>query len=376
MTRVEHSDFSEIAVLFNVDDNLKQIAQKVISGLRISSSDCLDLYTSNNLGFLGFLADTVRKKHVGDYAFFNKNFHIEPTNICIYNCKFCSYSRKINDSGSWECDLSEIEKIAESYIGKDVTEVHIVGGVHPQYDIEYYAEMIRKVRNQLPDVHIKAFSAVELDFMFKKTGIKEGFSILKKAGLNSIPGGGAEIFDKTLRSQICPEKVGSEGWLKVHETAHTMGIGSNATMLYGHVETYEHRVDHLNRLRQLQDKTGGFNCFIPLKFKRANNPMSDIPEITLIEDLKNYAVSRIFLDNFKHLKAYWPAIGKDIAQLSLSFGVDDIDGTIDDTTKIYTMAGADDKKTAMSTNELVSIIRQSGRIPAERDSLYQIIREF
>jgi aminodeoxyfutalosine synthase len=282
----------------------------------------------------------------------------------------------MNEPDAWECSFNDIEKTVTAYKNKDVTEVHIVGGVHPQYDLSYYAEMVQRIRKILPDIHIKAFSAVELDYMFKKTGIVKGFTTLKDAGLNSIPGGGAEIFDETLRHQICPDKVSSEGWLTIHETAHQLGIGSNTTMLYGHIETYEHRIDHMDRLRKLQDKTGGFNCFIPLKFRRANNPMSNIPETTLIEDLKNFAVSRIFLDNFPHIKAYWPAIGKDMAQLALSFGVDDIDGTIDDTTKIYTMAGAEEQTPSLTTNELVEIIRQVQRTPAERDSLYRIIREY
>jgi aminodeoxyfutalosine synthase len=361
---------------FKVDDLLKDISFKVVDDIRITTSECLELYKTTNLGFIGFLADIVRYRNNGDYAFFNKNFHIEPTNICIYKCKFCSYSRKINEPESWECSLTEIEELARNYKNKDVSEVHIVGGVHPQYDLPYYIDMIKRVRKQLPDIHIKAFSAVELDFMFKKSGIPEGFSLLKDAGLNSIPGGGAEIFDENIRNTICPEKVSSEGWLKIHESAHKMGIGSNATMLYGHIESYENRVDHLNRLRNLQDKTQGFNCFIPLKFRRINNPMSDIGEVTLVEDLKNFAVSRIFLDNFKHIKAYWPAIGKDNAQLALSFGVDDLDGTIDDTTKIYTMAGSEEKKPAMTTNELISVIRDAGRKPAERDSLYQILKVY
>lgn len=370
------SDFSELIASFNVKPELKDIAFKISQGKRININECIELYQSNDLGYLGFLAELVRKRENAEFAFFNKNFHIEPTNICIYRCKFCSYTRKSNEPGAWECSISDIEKTALSYKDKDVTEVHIVGGVHPQYDIFYYAEMISKIRKHLPLIHIKAFSAVELEFMFKKTGIEKGFEILKEAGLDSIPGGGAEIFDEELRNKICPDKVSSAGWLEIHKIAHQMGIGSNATMLYGHIENYEHRVDHLNRLRELQDITGGFNCFIPLKFRRANNPMSGIPETTMIEDLKNYAVSRIFLDNFKHIKAYWPAIGKDMAQLALSFGVDDLDGTIDDSTKIYTMAGSEEKNPSLTTVELVSIIKQAGRKPAERDSMYRIIREY
>jgi aminodeoxyfutalosine synthase len=281
----------------------------------------------------------------------------------------------MNENGSWQKEIGEIVDMAKVYQDIDVTEVHIVGGVHPDRDLSYYADMVSKVRQTLPNIHIKAFSAVELEYMFKKSSVsaEKGFEILKEAGLNSIPGGGAEIFDEALREQICPDKVSSNNWLKIHEFAHQAGILSNATMLYGHIETYTHRIDHLNRLRELQDKTHGFNCFIPLKYRKANNPMSGIGEVTMIEDLKNYAVSRIFLDNFSHLKAYWPMIGKEMAQLSLGFGIDDIDGTIDDTTRIYTMAG-EEETPALTTNELVKIIRQAKRTPVERDSLYQKIR--
>ena len=361
--------------LLNIPTPLASIAEKIIAGQRITTGEGLLLYETADLGFLGILANFVREKFNGNHAFFNKNFHIEPTNICIYGCKFCSYSRKINEEGSWEKSLDEITAIALSYCTKDVTEVHIVGGVHPHRDITYYAEMISRVRKILPNIHIKAFSAVELNYMFRKSGIsiEKGFELLKKAGLDSIPGGGAEIFDETLRAQICPDKVNSHDWLTIHETAHRIGILSNATMLYGHIETYIHRIDHLNRLRELQDKTHGFNCFIPLKYRKANNPMSQIGEVTMIEDLKNYAVSRIFLDNFIHLKAYWPMIGKEMAQLALSYGVDDIDGTIDDTTRIYTMAGAEEQKPSLTTTELIDLIRKAKRIPVERDSWYNKI---
>jgi aminodeoxyfutalosine synthase len=358
--------------LINIPAPLASIAQKVISGIRITTDEGLLLYKSADLGLLGMLSNFSREKINGNDAFFNKNFHIEPTNICIYGCKFCSYSRKLNEEGSWEKNLDEIVSVAQSYRDKDVTEVHIVGGVHPHRDTSYYVEMIRRVRETLPNIHIKAFSAVELNYMFKKSGLSiiKGFELLKKAGLDSIPGGGAEIFDEKLRAQICPDKVSSHEWLRIHENAHKTGILSNATMLYGHIESYAHRIDHLNRLRELQDNTHGFNCFIPLKYRKANNPMTEIGEVTLIEDLKNYAVSRIFLDNFQHIKAYWPMIGKDMAQLALSFGVDDIDGTIDDTTRIYTMAGAEEQKPSLTTHELVELIRKAKRNPVERDSWY------
>ncbi len=375
---MSNSSVKQTIDLLHISHPLASIAHKVVTGERISPEEGLLLYETADLGLLGMLANMVRERLNGNNAFFNKNFHIEPTNICIYRCKFCSYSRKFNEDGAWESSLDEITAIAQSYKNKDVTEVHIVGGVHPQRDLTYYADMVRNVRNVLPKIHIKAFSAVELEYMFRKSGVTptQGFEILKEAGLNSIPGGGAEIFDETLRSQICPDKVGSEGWLNIHEAAHQKDIQSNATMLYGHVETYAQRIDHLNRLRNLQDKTNGFNCFIPLKYRKANNPMSEIGEVTLIEDLKNYAVSRIFLDNFPHMKGYWPMIGKEMAQLALSFGVDDIDGTIDDTTRIYTMAGVEEQKPSLTTDELITLIRQAKRVPVERDSWYKKVKSY
>jgi aminodeoxyfutalosine synthase len=248
--------------------------------------------------------------------------------------------------------------------------------VHPKRNVEYYAEMLSVIRYELPDIHIKAFTAVEIDHMVKKSGIsiQEGLERLRVAGLNSMPGGGAEIFDEELRKKICPDKTGSAEWLDIHRTAHKMSIPTNATMLYGHIESYEHRADHLNRLRNLQDEYSGFNAFIPLKYRNKNNEMSDIPEVGYNEDMKNYAVSRIFLDNIPHVKAYWPMIGKEMAAISLSFGVDDLDGTINDSTKIYTMAGAEEQNPGMSVEEICNLIKKSGMIPVERDSVYNSIK--
>jgi aminodeoxyfutalosine synthase len=346
--------------------------RKVIEGKRLDAADGLALYRSCNIGLLGALADYVKQQKNGKKAYFNKNFHIEPTNLCVYHCRFCSYACHTGDSDVWEMSIGEIADKARQYARSDITEVHIVGGVHPDRDVYYYALMLRTVREILPTVHIKAFSAVELEYMFEKANLTddEGFQTLKQSGLQSIPGGGAEIFDEELRRKICPEKTGSQRWLDIHQAAHRAGILSNATMLYGHMETYEHRIDHLLRLRNLQDRTNGFNAFIPLKFRMANNSMFHLGEVTNIEDLKNYAVSRIFLDNIPHIKAYWPMIGKDTAQLALSYGADDVDGTIDDTTKIYSMAGADDQKPSMTTAEMIQMIRHAGCIPVERDSLY------
>lgn len=357
---------------------LKLIARKVRDDIRLSPDEGLALFTEAGLPLLAVLSSISRRRKNGNQAYFNRNFHIEPTNKCVYNCRFCSYHKPAGDPESWEYSLEQMLDIVKQFDDKDVTEVHIVGGVHPDYDIYYYGSLVQKIKLHRPALHIKAFSAIELDFMIRKSGmtIEEGLSFLKESGLGSIPGGGAEIFDEELRKKICNEKTSSEMWLSIHETAHRIGLPSNATMLYGHIETYAHRIDHLERLRQLQDRTTGFNAFIPLKYKKANNSMSYLGEVSTIEDLRNYAVSRIYLDNFPHIKAYWPMIGKEVAQVSLSFGADDLDGTIDDTTRIYSMAGAEDKNPAMSTDEICSIIRTAGFEPVERDSLYNFINTF
>ena len=278
----------------------------------------------------------------------------------------------------WELSSDDILEKVKEYDRKPVTEVHIVGGVHPKMGLNYFVDLIKKIKSIRPKLHIKAFTAVELDYMCKKAKVsyKKGLKMLKDAGQNSLPGGGAEIFDEKLRNRICKDKCTSEQWLKIHETAHNIGMPSNATLLYGHYESYAHRIDHMNRLRELQDKTSGFNTFIPLKFRNGNNQMSDIPEVSTIEDLKMYAVSRIFLDNFDHIKAYWPMIGRDTSQMSLNFGVNDLDGTIDDSTKIYSMAGSEEQNPSLSTQELCKIIENVGRHPIERGTLYNIINDY
>lgn len=360
------------------DPALIKIADKVENNLRITSVEGLLLFRKADLPLLGMLAGIVKRRFTGNYVWFNNNFHIEPTNKCVYNCRFCSYHKSEGDPESWEYSHDQILDIVKNFDNKPVTEVHIVGGVHPSYDIHYWGSLIRKIKDYRPSLHIKAFSAIELDYMISKAGytIEEGLKILKDYGLNSIPGGGAEIFDEKLRKSICDEKTSSELWLKIHETAHRLGIPSNATILYGHIENYSHRIDHMERLRSLQDSTKGFNCFIPLKYKKANNNMSYLGEVSIVEDLRNYAVSRIYLDNFQHIKAYWPMIGKEAAQLSLSFGVDDMDGTIDDTTKIYSMAGSKEESPSMKTEEICRLIHETGMTPAERDSLYNPLKEW
>ncbi len=362
----------------NLSNELLKIARKVKNNERISEEEGLFLYENAELSFLGVLSNYLREKAHGDITYFNKNFHIEPTNICIYSCKFCSYVRKINQEGAWEFNIEDILETVKSYKNKDVTEVHIVGGVHPNRDLHYYGEMMQKIKSIIPEIQIKAFTAVELEFMIKKAKMPlvEGLKKLKEYGLDSIPGGGAEIFHIDIRKELCDEKASSEMWLKIHEAAHKVGLPSNATILYGHIEKYSHRIHHLSKLRDLQDKTGGFNTFIPLKFRKENNSLSHVGEVSSIEDLKNFAVSRIFLDNFPHIKAYWPMLGRNITQLSLSYGVDDVDGTIDDSTKIYSMAGAEDKNPKMSTQDLVHLIKKVRRIPAERDTVYNIIKKY
>ncbi|HEV2355291.1 MAG TPA: CofH family radical SAM protein, partial [Puia sp.] len=268
--------------------------------------------------------------------------------------------------------------IVKTYDGKPVTEVHIVGGVHPKMNLEFFTGLLQKIKAHRPGLHIKGFTAVELDYMFRKARltVTEGMKRLHAAGLDSLPGGGAEIFHPDVRSIICGDKVDADGWLAIHEAAHREGMHSNATMLYGHIETYAHRIDHMDRLRHLQDRTGGFNTFIPLKFRNKDNDMSHVPESTIVEDMKLYAVARLYMDNFPHLKAYWPMLGRKSAQLTMSFGVNDLDGTIDDTTKIYSMAGSEEQKPTLSTAELVMLIRQVGREPVERDTLYHEIRNY
>ena len=367
-----------MAELINLikDSDLQKIAGKIASNERITPEEGLLLFKKADLPLLGMLSGIVRRRLNGNFAYFNRNFHIEPTNKCIYNCRFCSYHKPEGDPESWEFSQYEMLDIVKKFDNKNVTEVHIVGGVHPSYDLHYWGSLIKKIKEHRPSLHVKAFSAVELEYMITKAGctIEEGLILLKEYGLDSIPGGGAEIFDEELRKMICDEKASSQMWLNIHEKAHQLGISSNATMLYGHIENYAHRIDHLERLRSLQDKTRGFNAFIPLKYKKSNNSMSYLGEVNVIEDLRNYAVSRIFLDNFPHIKAYWPMTGKVTAQLSLSFGADDMDGTIDDTTRIYSMAGSDEGNPAMTSEDISTLIREAGFVPAERDSFYNTIQ--
>lgn len=364
----------------NVHDSAhKKLCEKVLTGERINSADALMLFEEFPLGLTGALANHIRELKHGSRTYFNRNFHIEPTNVCVFSCKFCSYSKLYkNKEEGWELNIGQMMDIVKGYDGKPVTEVHIVGGVHPKMDMYYFIDLLKQIKQHRPELHIKGFTAVELDYMFRKAkvSVEEGLKLMHEAGLDSLPGGGAEIFSPEIREQISADKVDAEGWLHIHAAAHRLGMHTNATMLYGHVENYGHRIDHMERLRKLQDETGGFNTFIPLKFRNHDNEMSYVTESTLVEDMKMYAVARIYMDNFPHLKAYWPMLGRNNAQMSLSFGVNDIDGTIDDSTKIYSMAGSEEQNPTMTTEQLVALIQQANRIAVERDTLYNDITVF
>ncbi|MBS1639363.1 MAG: aminofutalosine synthase MqnE [Bacteroidetes bacterium] len=374
----EHTPIQSI-VSNTSNKELQLIGEKIINNQRINFNDGVLLFEKASLPYVGALANFVREQKHGDKTYFNRNFHIEPTNICVFNCKFCSYSRLYaHKEEGWELSIDDMLNIVKKYDDQPVTEVHIVGGVHPKMNLHFFADLLKAIHAHRPDLHLKGFTPVELDYMFRKAkvSVEEGMKILKDAGLQSLPGGGAEIFHPEIRQQICEDKVDAEGWLNIHKTAHTLGMHSNATMLFGHIEKYWHRVDHMEKLRQLQDETNGFNTFIPLKFRNKDNDMSHVPETSVVEDMRLYAIARLYMDNFNHIKAYWPMLGRQNAQLSLSFGVNDLDGTIDDTTKIYSMAGSEEQTPSMNTEQLVTLIKQAKRQPVERDTLYNVIKDY
>jgi aminodeoxyfutalosine synthase len=376
--QIVKSNIEEVVSSIN-DIKLKQTGEKILTRERISFDEGVLLFEKGSLSYLGSLANWVREQMHGNKTYFNRNFHIEPTNVCVFACKFCSYSRLYaHREEGWELSIDQMMDIVKSYDDKPITEVHIVGGVHPKMNLYFFEKLLRQIKQHRASIHIKGFTAVELDYMFRKAKLstEDGLTVLHKAGLDSLPGGGAEIFHPEIREQICADKVDADGWLNIHKTAHQLDMHSNATMLFGHIEEYWHRIDHMEKLRQLQDETHGFNTFIPLKFRNKNNDMSDVAESSVIEDMKMYAVARLYLDNFPHLKAYWPMLGRQNAQLSLSFGVNDLDGTIDDTTKIYSMAGSEEQTPYLTTSQLVSLIKQVRREPVERDTLYNEIKNY
>ena len=353
----------------------EEIAARVSAGERLTAEDALILWQDAPLWRLGELAVAKKREVSGDKVFYNRNFHLEPTNVCLFNCKFCSFRRPRGSEGAWEWTMDEMEEQVRRYIGSGVTEVHIVGGVHPDHNLDYYCELIRRVKSILPDVAVKAYTAIELSYMIRKAGLstREGLQRLIDAGMDAIPGGGAEIFDEEIRSRICPDKGSTAEWFDVHRTAHQLGIKTNATMLYGHIESVEHRIDHLMRLRELQDATGGINAFIPLKYRNLNNSMSEIGEVPITDDLRTLAMSRLILDNVPHIKAYWVMYGKQTTEMALAFGADDVDGTIDDSTKIYSMAGAEDQRPKMSVEDMHRMVARAGFRAVERDTHYNEI---
>ncbi len=351
---------------------LREIAAKIAAGERLDESDALACFTTPHVLQLGRLADHVRREHHGDLAYYNLNRHINPTNVCVYtyNCKFCSFAAMKGEPHAWQMSHDEVYRHAAEQGGHEVTEFHIVGGLHPDLSMAWYEEMLRGLKERFPKAHLKAFTAIEIGWFARreKLSIEQVLRRLVDAGLGSLPGGGAEIFHPEVREIICDGKLDAAEWLEVHRVAHRMGLKTNCTMLYGHVEKPEHRVDHLMRLRALQDESGGFNAFIPLAYHPENNYMGLKYHTSGLEDLRVLATSRLVLDNIPHLKAYWVMVTPKLAQVALSFGADDLDGTVVSET-IYHMAGAETAQ-MMSRGELERVVREAGFVPVERDTLY------
>jgi aminodeoxyfutalosine synthase len=355
------------------DKRLAPIAEKVQAGERLTFEDGLALYRTSDLLALGWLANSVRERLHGNVCYYNVNRHINPTNVCVAHCRLCAFGRDPNVPGAYTMALEEVFRTAASGSTEAVTEFHIVGGLHPDLTFDYYLDLIRGLKQRFPQVHLKAFTMVEIGYFAKITKLpaREVLLKLKQAGLDSLPGGGAEIFHPRVRKVICDHKTSGQLWLQIARTAHELGLYSNATMLYGHIETEEERVDHLLKLRALQDETRGFVCFIPLAFHPANTALAHLPKPTGFLDLKNIAASRLLLDNFPHIKAYWIMLTPRIAQVALRFGADDIDGTVIEE-KIYHDAGATTAQ-GLRRSELLRLIREAGREPVERDTLYHAV---
>jgi aminodeoxyfutalosine synthase len=352
------------------DARIGPVAQKVLAGERLTAADGLALYESHDLLAVGWLANHVREQRHGNVCYFNVNRHINPTNVCVAHCKLCAFGRSPDAPGAYTFSLEEIWQRAAEGVAEGATEFHIVGGLHPDLPFDFYLDLIRGLKERFPQVHLKAFTAVEVHYYARisKLSIRETLIKMKEAGVNSLPGGGAEIFHPRVRKVICDHKVSGQMWLQIARTAHEVGLRSNATMLYGHIETAEERVDHLIRLRETQDKTHGFVVFIPLAFHPANTALAHLPGPTGLDDLKAVAVSRLLLDNFDHIKAYWIMLTPRVAQVALRFGANDLDGTVVEE-KIYHDAGAVTPQ-GLTRAELERLIRAAGRVPVERDTLY------
>ncbi|MFZ5688478.1 MAG: aminofutalosine synthase MqnE [Bacillota bacterium] len=359
---------------------LRDIADKVLHGERLSREDGIRLWESPDLLAIGMMADVVRQRKVGDRVYFINNAHINPTNVCKNLCQLCAFGKKPEDAKAYTLTMEQIAQRAREAAGYGVTEVHIVGGLNDALPYSYYVDVLRTVREILPEAHLQAYDAVEMDFLSELAGkpVEDVLLELKEAGLGSLPGGGAEIFNPTVRQRICDKKISGERWLKVHEIAHQLGFRSNATMLYGHVESIADRIDHLIKLRELQDRTGGFLTFIPLPFHPHNTAlaadMTGMSRTTGFADLKALAIARLMLDNFDHIKAFWIMVTPKVAQIALNFGVDDLDGTVREE-RIAHDAGAQTAQ-YQPPEEFLRMIREAGRIPVERDTLYRVVREY
>lgn len=356
--------------------SLNEIRGKVERGERLDGADAILLFHTDDLLTLGELAALANRRKNGERVYFNVNRHINPTNICVNRCKFCAFSKSEGERGAYALSLAEVLASADLAAAQGALELHIVGGLHPTLPLAWYEEALSEIKARHPAIHLKGFTAVEIDHFAKITGItaEEVLKRLVKAGLGSLPGGGAEILEEATRQLICPEKISGASWLQIMETAHNLGLKSNATMLYGHVETVGARVAHMELLRTLQDRTGGFQVFIPLAFQPNNSDLAKGSHTTGFDDLKTLAIGRLFLDNFQHVKAYWVMLGEKIAQVSLNFGVDDLDGTVEEE-KIAHDAGAQSKE-RMGKAELIELIAAAGKTPVERDSLYNVVREY
>jgi len=352
------------------DHRLSDIEAKVEAGRRLDFEDGLALFETNDLFTLGALANRVRERYNGNFGYYNVNTHLNPTNVCVYKCDFCAFRADLDDERAYTMGEAEVKERAEQAANRGATELHIVGGLHHKLPFSYYVDVVRWVKEAAPRIHVKAYTAVEFEWFAKisRRSVRDVMAELVDAGLGSLPGGGAEIFHPEVREEICGAKASTETWLEVHRTAHELGLHSNATMLYGHIERPEHRVDHLIRLRELQDDTGGFQTFIPLAFHPDNSRMSEIPKPSGVMDLKTMAISRLMLDNFPHIKAYWVMLGIKTAQVALAFGADDLDGTVVHE-KIYHDAGAETPE-EMTIGEIRRLIVEAGRDPVERDTLY------
>jgi aminodeoxyfutalosine synthase len=350
--------------------SLQAIREKVEGGKRLSFEDGLALEASNDLFALGSMADLVRERYNANFGYYNVNTHINPTNVCVYTCDFCAFRADLNEPKAYVMDRDQVIERARQASQRGATELHIVGGLHHKLPFSYYVDVVRWIRETAPEIHVKAYTAVEIEFFSKiaRISTEEVLRRLIDAGLGSLPGGGAEIFHPEVREKICGAKASTEAWLDVHRTAHRLGLHSNATMLYGHIEGPMHRIDHLIRLRELQDETGGFQTFIPLAFHPDNSDLAHIPKPSGVMDLKTMAISRLMLDNFPHIKAYWVMLGLKTAQVALSFGADDLDGTVVHE-KIYHDAGAETPQEA-TVSEIRRLIAEAGRQPIERDTLY------